>query len=93
MIMIETDIVGALPPVPDFIELPQRNPDDAPKVRVGFQGQADGGEEFALALEYMGKGLIDVKPLISATAPFTEAFAAFELATDRSRSMKVQLAF
>jgi L-idonate 5-dehydrogenase len=50
-------------------------------------------EEFALALEYMGKGLIDVKPLISATAPFTEAHAAFELATDRSRSMKVQLAF
>ena len=39
------------------------------------------------------KGLIDVKPLISATAPFTEAHAAFELATDRSRSMKVQLAF
>jgi L-idonate 5-dehydrogenase len=50
-------------------------------------------EEFALALEYMSKGLIDVKPLISATAPFTEARAAFELATDRSRSMKVQLAF
>jgi len=50
-------------------------------------------EEFALALEYMGKGLIDVKPLISATLPFTEARAAFELATDRSRSMKVQLAF
>ena len=25
-------------------------------------------EEFALALEFMGKGLIDVKPLISATA-------------------------
>ena len=50
-------------------------------------------EEFALALEFMGKGLIDVKPLISATLPFTDANAAFELATDRSRSMKVQLAF
>jgi L-idonate 5-dehydrogenase len=50
-------------------------------------------EEFALALEYMGKGLIDVKPLISATVPFADARAAFDLATDRSRSMKVQLAF
>ena len=50
-------------------------------------------EEFGLALEYMGKGLIDVKPLISATLPFAQAPAAFELATDRSRSMKVQLAF
>jgi L-idonate 5-dehydrogenase len=50
-------------------------------------------EEFALALEFIGKGLIDVKPLISATLPFTDATAAFELATDRSRSMKVQLAF
>jgi len=50
-------------------------------------------EEFALALEFMGRGLIDVKPLISAQAPFTEARDAFELAGDRSRSMKVQLAF
>jgi len=50
-------------------------------------------EEFGLALEFIGKGLIDVKPLISATAPFEEARDAFELAGDRSRSMKVQLAF
>jgi L-idonate 5-dehydrogenase len=34
-----------------------------------------------------------VKPLISATLPFTRAHEAFELANDRSRSMKVQLAF
>jgi L-idonate 5-dehydrogenase len=50
-------------------------------------------EEFALAVEFIGKGLIDVKPLISATVPFVEARDAFELANDRSRSMKVQLAF
>ncbi len=50
-------------------------------------------EEFALALEFMGKGLIDVKPLISAHVPFTQAREAFELANDRSRAMKVQLAF
>ena len=50
-------------------------------------------EEFALAVELIGKGLVDVKPLISASAPFTHATEAFELANDRSRSMKVQLSF
>ena len=50
-------------------------------------------EEFALSVEFMSKGLIDVKPLITATMPFTQAGAAFELASDRSRAMKVQLSF
>lgn len=50
-------------------------------------------EEFALAVELLGKRLIDVAPLITATLPFTEAQQAFELASDRTRSMKVQLAF
>jgi L-idonate 5-dehydrogenase len=50
-------------------------------------------EEFALAVLLIGKGLVDVKPLISATVPFVQAREAFELAGDRSRSMKVQLQF
>jgi L-idonate 5-dehydrogenase len=50
-------------------------------------------EEFATAVAMIGAGLVDVKPLISATLPFTHAVEAFELATDRSQSMKVQLAF
>jgi L-idonate 5-dehydrogenase len=50
-------------------------------------------EEFALALEFIAKGLVDVKPLISATAPLAKARDAFELASDRSQSMKVQIAF
>jgi L-idonate 5-dehydrogenase len=50
-------------------------------------------EEFGVAVDYIDKGMIDVKPLISATLPFTQARDAFELANDRSRSMKVQLAF
>lgn len=49
--------------------------------------------EFELALRLMGEGLLDVKPLISASLPFEKAVAAFELASDRSRSMKVQLTF
>lgn len=50
-------------------------------------------EEFALGVELLAKGLIDVKPLITATMPFTRAKEAFDLASDRSKSMKVQLAF
>lgn len=49
--------------------------------------------EFGLAVELMGRGLIDVKPLISATLPFEDAVAAFDLASDRKRAMKVQLSF
>ncbi len=50
-------------------------------------------EEFAMAAALISKQLVDVKSLISATLPFTRASEAFELAGDRSRSMKVQLAF
>ena len=50
-------------------------------------------EEFALALEFIGKGLIEVKPLITETMPLEKACDAFELASDRSQSMKVQIAF
>ena len=49
--------------------------------------------EFELALRLMGEGLIDVKPLITASLPFSSAVEAFELASDRSKSMKVQLTF
>lgn len=50
-------------------------------------------EEFALAAQLIGSRRVDVRPLISATVPFTDAVAAFELASDRTRAMKVQLAF
>lgn len=49
--------------------------------------------EFELALRLMGDGRLDVKPLITASLPFEQAVDAFELASDRSRSMKVQLTF
>ncbi len=50
-------------------------------------------DEFALAAQLIGTRRVDVRPLISATLPFTSAIEAFELASDRSKSMKVQLAF
>jgi L-idonate 5-dehydrogenase len=50
-------------------------------------------DEFQLAVDMIGQGLVDLKPLVSATLPFDRAVEAFELAGDRSRAMKVQLAF
>ena len=41
----------------------------------------------------IGAGRIDVAPLLSAVIPVADATTAFELAADKSRSMKVQLAF
>ena len=50
-------------------------------------------EEFALAVALIGRGLVDVMPLLTATVPLAEANDAFALAADRSKAMKVQLAF
>ena len=50
-------------------------------------------EEFATGVELMRKGLIDVKPLITHTVSMAEAEEGFRLATDRSRTMKAQIAF
>jgi L-idonate 5-dehydrogenase len=49
--------------------------------------------EFELAVRLMGEGKIDVTPVISASMPYGAAVEAFELASDRSRAMKVQLTF
>jgi L-idonate 5-dehydrogenase len=49
--------------------------------------------EFELALRLMGEGRLDVRPLITAAVPFEQAVDAFELASDRAKSMKVQLTF
>jgi L-idonate 5-dehydrogenase len=49
--------------------------------------------EYATAISLMQKGLINVKPLISETVGLHNAVKAFELANDRSRAMKVQIAF
>ena len=50
-------------------------------------------EEFAVAVELLNKGLVDVKPLISATLSYRDSARAFALAADRSQSMKVILNF
>lgn len=49
--------------------------------------------EFPLAVEMMRSGRIDVKPLITQTMPLNNAVDAFELASDRTQAIKVQIAF
>jgi L-idonate 5-dehydrogenase len=49
-------------------------------------------QEFAWATEFLASGAIDVAPLLTEIVPLREAARAFELAADRSRAMKVQLA-
>lgn len=49
--------------------------------------------EYFTAVEMMRAGRLDVKPLITQTLPLSDAVAAFELASDRSRAIKAQIVF
>lgn len=59
------------------------------EIRGSFRFHA----EFALGVELMRKGLVDVKPLISHTVGLDQSVEAFTLASDRSQAMKVQIEF
>lgn len=56
-----------------------------------LQGTFRFDAEFAWAAELIARRRIDVRPLVTATLPLDRAREAFDLAADRSRSMKVQL--
>ncbi|MFM8609305.1 MAG: L-idonate 5-dehydrogenase [Burkholderiaceae bacterium] len=49
--------------------------------------------EFATAVRFLNEGLIDGSPVITSVLPLHRALEAFELAADKSRSLKVQIAF
>ncbi len=50
-------------------------------------------EEFAVAVRFLSEGLVDGRPVISHVLPMREALAAFELAADKTKAMKVQIQF
>ena len=60
---------------------------------INLKGSFRFHPEFALAVEMMKKGLIDVKPLLTHSYPIADFAEAFAVAADRQRSMKVQLDF
>jgi len=49
--------------------------------------------EFALAVRLINEGRVDLSPVITRSFPMAEARAAFELAGDRKRAMKVLIDF
>jgi L-idonate 5-dehydrogenase len=49
--------------------------------------------EFALAVALINEGRVDMRPMITASFPLSQAREAFELASDRTRAMKVLLDF
>lgn len=50
-------------------------------------------EEFGLAVDLINNRRVDLKPLLTGVYGLDDALEAFEVAGDRSRSMKVQIAF
>jgi L-idonate 5-dehydrogenase len=50
-------------------------------------------EEFALAVDLINRQRVSLKPLLSQVVPLHEAVKGFELASDRGKAMKVQIAF
>src|SRR3569623_729398 len=60
---------------------------------VDIRGSFRFHEEFATAVGLINARRVDLRPLLSATFPMDDAVAAFALASDPQRSMKVQLTF
>ena len=50
-------------------------------------------EEFALAVDLINQRRVDLRPLLSDTVPLSDAKRGFDLASDRSKAMKIQIAF
>lgn len=60
---------------------------------IDYRGTFRFDVEFGEAVALINRRAVDFRPLVTEVLPFTEARRGFDLATDRSRSMKVQLAF
>ena len=59
---------------------------------INLRGTFRFHEEFALAVQKLASGAIDVSPLLTDIVALDDAPRAFALASDRRRAMKVQLA-
>ena len=60
---------------------------------IAIRGSFRFHAEFATAVSLLRSRRIDVAPLLTHVVPVAEAEAGFLLANDRSRAMKVQIAF
>ena len=60
---------------------------------ISLRGSFRFHAEFFTAVAMMQGKRLDVTPLVTQTLPLADAVAAFDLASDRSRAVKVQIAF
>ena len=92
------DAAACLRPLGALVQVGVAGPTPMPlNLMVGkeilFAGSHRFDTEFAEAVRLIGTGKIDPRPIITATYPMTEADMAFRTASDRARSVKVQLSF
>lgn len=92
------DAISCLRPLGTMVQVGVAGPTTMPlNVMVGKEIQFIGSQrfdaEFAEAVQLIGSRTIDPRPIITASFSVTEALPAFRLATDRSQSVKVQIAF
>jgi len=50
-------------------------------------------DEYAWAVDYLARGAVDVRPLLTEAVPVARVHDAFALAADRNRAMKVMVTF
>ncbi|MCW8199603.1 L-idonate 5-dehydrogenase [Verminephrobacter aporrectodeae subsp. tuberculatae] len=50
-------------------------------------------DEYAWAVDYLSRGVLDVSPLLTQALPVAQVHAAFALAADRQQAMKVMVTF
>jgi L-idonate 5-dehydrogenase len=60
---------------------------------IDIRGSFRFHEEFALAVHLINNRRVDLKPLLTDVLPIADVVKAFDLALDRSKAMKVQIAF
>lgn len=60
---------------------------------VDIRGSFRFHTKFGLAVDLINRRRVDLAPLLTSTFPVEDAATAFKAASDRSRTMKVQLSF
>ncbi len=60
---------------------------------IDMRGSFRFHEEFALAVDLINRRRVDLTPVLSEVLPLQDAVKAFDLALDRGKAMKVQIAF
>jgi L-idonate 5-dehydrogenase len=82
--VVQVGLAGAEVPVPINMIVAKE---------IALKGTFRFDAEFGFAVDLISRRAVDVTPLLTETLPIERAVDAFELASDRSRAMKVQLSF